>query len=70
MSKRHTEIVPPNPNHNFNRCHHDYLITRVVMKHPEGGFVVLGSDNKFHVVHSECVGEWTPEIALSTRGRA
>lgn len=56
--------LKPNINHNNNSCAHTYLIERVIMDHPRGGVVVLGDDNRFHVVHKKCVGDRKREIFL------
>lgn len=48
-----------------NWCAHDYKIINYIMKHPEGGCVVMGDDGRSHVVHEDCVrgsGFVSPEI--------
>ena len=57
----------PTPHNHNGLCMHDYAITRVIMDHPEGGVVVMGDDECFHVVNKRCVGEVSREIAVNTR---
>lgn len=62
-----SHISTPNPDHNNNHCLHNYKITRVVMDHPDGGVVVFGDDNEFHVVDKKCVPSTTKrEISIRT----
>lgn len=55
--------IYPNSDHNNNCCAHDYKIDRVVMDHPKSGVIVLGDDQRFHVVHRDCVGNREREIS-------
>ena len=45
-------------------CFHDYEILRVVWQLPNGSFLVLGDDDRFHVVHRDCVQGRPAEIKL------
>jgi hypothetical protein len=58
--------IGPNPLHNGSVCAHDYRITRYVMPHPKGYHIVMGDDNRFHVVNESCLPpnmRWVPEIS-------
>ena len=48
-------------------CFHDYDILRVVWELPNEGFLVLGSDNRFHVVHKDCTQGQKAEIKLDLK---
>ena len=59
-----SKITLQTPSIHGNNCAHDYLIERVVMRHPRGGFVVLGSDDTFHVVAESCLQGKRPEVQV------
>lgn len=55
--------IGPNPLHGGSMCAHDYGIKRVVCNHQHGGVIVLGTDDRFHVVNKNCVKGLVPEIS-------
>ena len=59
-----TPVPLPYSGRHGGRCFHDYDISRVVTKIGTGGFLVLGSDDHFHVVHQDCVQGKKPEKNL------
>ena len=55
--------IPTTKKHG-GKCFHDYEIIRVIWQLPNTGILVLGDDDRFHVVHQDCVQGRIPEIQL------